>query len=192
MVTKADPAKLAYARQYYRRNRARRLKQMRAWSTRNKGRLSAYSKKYRSQNSASIETRNRTWRAKNKKHVQRYSQEYHEKNRVIRCLNARRYRKLNAAIWREIQRVSEQRRRSCKGTFNRTHIDALFAAQNGVCTYCSSMLITGFHIDHKKPLSRGGTNWPRNLQLTCATCNLRKHTMTHQEFLRRLKRESST
>jgi 5-methylcytosine-specific restriction endonuclease McrA len=28
-----------------------------------------------------------------------------------------------------------------------------------------------YDIDHIKPLSKGGTNHPKNLQLTCPSCN---------------------
>lgn len=34
------------------------------------------------------------------------------------------------------------------------------------------------HIDHKKPVSRGGTNHPDNLQVTHSKCNLRKGART--------------
>ena len=37
-------------------------------------------------------------------------------------------------------------------------------------------------IDHKTPLSWGGSNDRRNLQLLCRTCNLRKGTRTDREF----------
>ena len=39
-----------------------------------------------------------------------------------------------------------------------------------------------FEIDHKIPLSRGGTNHARNLQLLCAECNQQKGVLTPKEF----------
>ena len=36
-------------------------------------------------------------------------------------------------------------------------------------------------IDHKTPLSRGGSNWPRNLQWLCQPCNDSKGSKTMRE-----------
>lgn len=35
---------------------------------------------------------------------------------------------------------------------------------------------TTLHVDHIKPVSKGGTNDPSNLQTLCEKCNLAKHT----------------
>lgn len=45
----------------------------------------------------------------------------------------------------------------------------------GRCAYCGrSLKRHGFHVDHRWPLSKGGTNRRGNLQPLCAQCNLRK------------------
>lgn len=59
----------------------------------------------------------------------------------------------------------------------------------GVCTYCGVEVIIGIRaygrlatIDHKVPLSRGGT-WKRfNLTCACKNCNNEKGTMTVEEY----------
>lgn len=38
------------------------------------------------------------------------------------------------------------------------------------------------HLEHKTPLSRGGTNLYENLGVSCQKCNCKKHTKTEQEF----------
>lgn len=38
------------------------------------------------------------------------------------------------------------------------------------------------HLEHRIPLSRGGTNWIANIAPACADCNLSKHTKTESEF----------
>jgi 5-methylcytosine-specific restriction endonuclease McrA len=56
-----------------------------------------------------------------------------------------------------------------------------------VCYYCNvSLEPEAVHIEHKLPVSRGGTNSRKNLVLACASCNLRKGTKTEPEFRRYL------
>jgi HNH endonuclease len=45
-----------------------------------------------------------------------------------------------------------------------------------------------FHVDHKQPLSKAGSEGPENLACTCATCNLSKGALTEQEFLDKIAR----
>jgi len=39
-------------------------------------------------------------------------------------------------------------------------------------------------LEHKIPLSRGGTNYYDNLEIACNTCNCRKNKKTHEEYLK--------
>lgn len=43
----------------------------------------------------------------------------------------------------------------------------------GTCAYCGANSPT--HIDHVKPLSRGGAHCLSNLRPACPTCNMRKY-----------------
>lgn len=40
------------------------------------------------------------------------------------------------------------------------------------------------HLEHKTPVSRGGTNEYNNLGVSCKECNFRKHTKTEEEYRR--------
>lgn len=56
------------------------------------------------------------------------------------------------------------------------------------CFYCScAVAIDQVHIEHKHPVSRGGSNKRSNLVLSCSRCNLRKGRKTHHEFIKTLK-----
>jgi 5-methylcytosine-specific restriction endonuclease McrA len=52
------------------------------------------------------------------------------------------------------------------------------------CFYCGIEVVpAATHLDHKKPIVRGGTNAMTNLVLSCAKCNLSKGRQTHEEYL---------
>ncbi len=58
--------------------------------------------------------------------------------------------------------------------------------QDRRCMYCGvRKLLVNFHIDHKIPVVRGGSNDMGNLQLLCRSCNLRKGNQTDEEFRNR-------
>ena len=59
----------------------------------------------------------------------------------------------------------------------------LLADQESKCVYCKTDISDGYHIDHKHPIAKGGTNARGNLQLLCAKCNITKSDMTEEEFL---------
>ncbi len=48
------------------------------------------------------------------------------------------------------------------------------------CVYCGST--EKIEIEHRIPLSRGGTNFPANLVPACKTCNCKKGTKTETEY----------
>ncbi len=66
------------------------------------------------------------------------------------------------------------------------------ADDNGwLCSYCGGGVTIGFTagfrlatIDHKIPVSRGGTHKRYNLACACKSCNEAKGSMTVEEFLR--------
>ena len=77
---------------------------------------------------------------------------------------------------------------AANGEHNQDDIQALFKLQNGRCAYCGRRLST-YHVDHILPLIKGGSNEPRNLQLTCSKCNLTKgsrHPLEHARLIGRL------
>jgi 5-methylcytosine-specific restriction endonuclease McrA len=116
---------------------------------------------------------------------------YRNKNRDLRNAKMRASyaadgsrQRANALRWNienpDKSNARSQRRRArkiaAKGTYTSDDIDRLKLLQKCRCTACKRTL-TKYHIDHIVPLSRGGSNWPKNLQLLCPKCNLSKHNL---------------
>lgn len=52
------------------------------------------------------------------------------------------------------------------------------------CYLCKESLVNKIvHIEHRIPISRGGTNWIANIAPACSKCNLKKGNKTEKEFL---------
>lgn len=90
----------------------------------------------------------------------------------------------------------EARRRAllkaAPGSFCRIDVVRLWHKQVGECARCGASFgkrhsDKGFHVDHIIPLSRtemgnAASNYPRNLQLLCQSCNSRKHNKLPAEY----------
>jgi 5-methylcytosine-specific restriction endonuclease McrA len=98
---------------------------------------------------------------------------------------ANREKKLAAsAAWREQNKPSIYARnrtrraalRGCSGSHTAQDITVLFKRQKGRCAHlwCRANLKKSRHIDHVIPLSLGGSNDRKNIQLLCGPCNLGK------------------
>ncbi len=107
------------------------------------------------------------WRHKDKESKRRhlYDQKHPEKGRLrVALRHARKVGAEGRYTSRDIAKILVRQRTRCVGVG------------------CNKNLKMGYHIDHKTPLSRGGSNWPHNLQLLCAKCNCSKGTKTQYEW----------
>jgi 5-methylcytosine-specific restriction endonuclease McrA len=66
----------------------------------------------------------------------------------------------------------------------------IWARDGGQCMKCGKRLsFKNFHVDHIKPISRGGDEWAlTNLELSCPRCNLIKGAKLPPKPIRKLKR----
>ena len=103
------------------------------------------------------------------------------------CKNCRKisyskYRKNNLVKFRSYSATAKAKRKMSAGTHTPKDIAALYKKCNGKCTYCSINLDEKYAVDHIIPLSRGGTNYPINLQILCIPCNASKHAKNPELF----------
>lgn len=78
-------------------------------------------------------------------------------------------------------RIRRARKMNAEGSHTIEDVRALFEQQEGLCYYCNKNL-PPYHIEHKIPLARGGSDYKENICLACPTCNYRKRTKTDEEF----------
>ena len=107
-----------------------------------------------------------------------YQKEYYDENKEYISERSKEYYRNNLHIYA----ASRARRRlACKiaeGSHTASDIKRILDRQKNKCAEptCAKDLSDGYHLDHIMPLSKGGSNWPENLQCLCPRCNLRKHS----------------
>jgi 5-methylcytosine-specific restriction endonuclease McrA len=121
--------------------------------------------------------------------LQEWNRRSYQKRKARVAENNKLWRIANPDRWREIRQANTRNRRaqqrSVGGRHSAADIAAIFKAQGGRCAYCREKIGKGKrHVDHIKPLSKGGTNDRRNLQITCASCNCSKSDKDPIEFAR--------
>jgi 5-methylcytosine-specific restriction endonuclease McrA len=169
-------------REYYEKNKARLLPQMREKA-----------KARRVEKRDEVLAVSAAWREKNREKVRQYQRKYFANNRESELARIRGYyaenpdkwaeKKANGEAWRRANRDQARsyvRNRRAKlkaadGTHAGADIERLWNGQKGRCWWCSTKLTDGYHVDHRIPISRGGSNGPENLVISCAPCNLKKN-----------------
>lgn len=148
----------------------------------NKERIAETGRIWRENNKERITETIRLWNENNKEHIIETGRVYRAENSE-RCAEQRRLWRLNNP---EMVRASRRRRRAliagAEGTHSPKDIVFIYDNQNGLCYYCLRDVSNGYHVDHKMPLSRGGTDWPDNICLACSDCNDLKGSKTPEEF----------
>ncbi len=69
-------------------------------------------------------------------------------------------------------------------TFSDYERKTVYANGNGKCAICGKAVkFKDMHINHIQPLSAGGTNKFKNLQIACRSCNSMKSYLAMNDFL---------
>lgn len=148
-----------------------RLQQSRESKARNSENVKAYNKAYRARNRNRRTEYNRKWRLLNPTWSPEYKRQYDRENpdRVRAHNFARRARV-----------------RQNGGVVKPEDIQLLLRSQNGLCWWCGDHVGNDYHVDHRVPLARGGSNDARNLCISCPKCNQSKHNKLPYEWNGRL------
>lgn len=132
-------------RTHYLENRVKLLEQRRVRYEQNKDRELA---------------RNKRWSDANRERHRAINRDWSKKNPVAaRAIVARRRARIAGA----------------DGFYTKNDVIAMLAEQGGACRACGcDLVVSGFHVDHVMPISKGGSNDRANLQILCPTCNRSK------------------
>lgn len=117
--------------------------------------------------------------------VKAQSAQRYAANRPAALAYAEAWRKANPDKLRQYNRVRRHALRAA-GRFTRQDIERLLVSQRGVCWWCPASIAFAYEVDHKVPVSRGGTNDVGNLCLACRSCNNKKRARLPHEWVGRL------
>ena len=157
-------------RQYYGVNRDRIRAQNKlsyAASPQRQEKAKARHKEWQEANWDKTLQRNREWKAANPS--KRYNQN-------------KKHRLANPETYREYARTRIARKKNQEGWIPENCEYLLWVFQEGLCAYCTEVLIE-YEVDHKLPLSRGGPHDWSNICLACPSCNRKKSKKTPDEFI---------
>ena len=172
-------------------NRDKRRESTYRWRNTHPERWREIEHKYYKKNHEKITERQRRYSKTHVNEKLEYMRGYYQTNREKKCAYQSEYNKDN----RERRNITEHNRRArINGNGGALPLDArttLFEEQEGLCYLCGKPLYASFDdpvsIEHKIPVSRGGSNDISNIGLAHLSCNCRKHTKTHEEFLMNMK-----
>ncbi len=143
-------------------------------------------KKHREENKELIKKQDKDWRDKNKEALSKKHRELYAENPQLYIERTREWTKKNPKKRRANAMKHYSLKKNARGRFSDADITKLLVEQDGLCTYCRCDISQTYTIDHITPLSRGGSNWPDNIQLLCHSCNCSKNNKTHEEYIKLL------
>ena len=128
------------------------------------------------------------WLLANVNYVIAYRVAYRDENSIILAARARNYYYSNKENFRVYRQVRKGYLRGASGSFTKADLDAQRKDQFGKCFWCRSDIGDDCHADHYIPVSRGGSNKPYNIVLSCPTCNISRGAKMPCEFFAYMKK----
>ena len=184
---KAECRACANARssRYYRENREVQLAKMKA---RRDDPVTGEIIKERKRKHNATEKGKASQRKRTRKHYEENRQDYIDRAKAWEKKQGPEYKRARASKYRHENRdkCNEHLRgkRAKLGSFSWVLWRERLNYYDGKCVYCGSE--EKIEIEHRIPVSRGGTNLPANLVPACMSCNRSKGTMTESEYKAKL------
>lgn len=161
----------ASASKWHAENRDERRESQKRWKAANPDRVKAMARRCYLKDPTKPRAQQEAWRKNNPEKFKAGRDRYVEGNRE--------------SIYAGIR--NRRARKKAGGTHTAADIADLARKQDSKCVYCAVAISSrSWHVDHRQPIARGGSNDPSNLQLLCQPCNNRKWAHDPDEFERRI------
>jgi 5-methylcytosine-specific restriction endonuclease McrA len=164
------------------KNREQNKQQCKTWYANNQDKVKAYRERNKPVRREKRKPMEKRYRERHRVERVAYNREYRNAHREWARKCRRDWCRLNPEKAKANMHRRLARKRNAPGSHTADDLRALYAEQCGYCAYCGIALHDKYHVDHVQPLSRGGSNAPDNLLLTCQSCNLSKGSKTYAEW----------
>src|SRR3990167_9508231 len=124
-----------------------------------KAKSRARNAKYQQKNAARLREKQKQWLIDHPENRRKASKKYYQNNKEQYRLGV-------------INRRA--RLRQDGGVITAADIEKQHHAQKGRCYYCGIKVGDNYHVDHVIPVTRGGSNTPDNIVISCPKCNRSK------------------
>lgn len=156
---------------YYFANREKSLDRYYKWLEENRDRVTSYQHEYSRKRKDAKREYDHEYRDKNRQSIIQRQYRWYREN----IDHARLYKRAAAAI-------RKSRQLNAPGSYSAADVERIYRAQRGKCYYCGKSVGNEYHVDHVVPISRGGSNFPDNLVVSCPSCNCRKSDKLPHEW----------
>jgi len=103
---------------------------------------------------------------------------FYEENKESAFIQAKEWGKRNPDKLRSIRRNTTRKRKArlvnAEGSHTQKQILELLKKQRYKCMNCGLSVKDSYHVDHIMPLKKGGSNYIKNIQILCPSCNVHK------------------